>query len=168
MSPHRFRRSRSLLRPAPAAVALALAIATCAPLARAMVTVRDAWLRGTVAPQEVTSAYLTVQSDRPVTLIGATSPIAARLELHEMSMDQGVMRMRGVPTLPLAPNRAVELKPGGYHFMVMNLAHPLKDGEKVPLTLRFRDADGKESTVTVQAEVRPLTAPAPHPAGHAH
>ena len=168
MSARRFRRFRTTLaRTLPRALA-ALAIAGVAPLAAAAVTVSDAWVRGTVSPQDVTGAYLTLRADSPATLVGATSPVAGRVELHEMSMQQGVMRMRPVAALPLPSGKAVELTPGGYHLMLMSLAHPLKAGDRVPLTLTVRDAAGKESTVTTEAVVRPLTAAPPHGGTPAH
>lgn len=126
----------------------------------AQVVVTDPWVRGTVTGQEVTGAYMKLTATSPTTLVGVASPAAKTVELHEMAMEGGVMKMRALPKLSLAPGKAVELKPGSYHVMLMDLEHPLKDGETVPVTLIFQDASGKKSTVEVKALVRPLTSSA--------
>lgn len=162
-SPIRWLSARSVLRALPV-----LLLATVAPLAAATVTITDAWVRGTVDAQAVTGAYLTLRTDSPATLVGATSPVAGRVELHQMSMTQGVMRMRPVAALPLPPDKAVQLTPGGYHLMLMDLARPLQAGDKVPLALKVRDAAGRETTVSTEAVVRPLTAAPPQAGAHAH
>ena len=90
-------------------------------------------------------------------LMGASSPVAGMAELHETVDDHGVMRMRPVKGLPLAPGKAMTLKPGGYHIMLMGLKQPLKAGDSFPLTLTFEHAP----PVTVQATVKPIGAAAP-------
>ena len=126
--------------------------------ASAQVTVTGAWIRGTVAGQQATGAFMTLTAAAPTALVRVDTPVAKVAEVHAMAMSDGVMRMRAMPRLPLQPGKAVDLKPGGYHVMLMELARPLRDGETVPLTLVFEDASGKKSTVNVKATVRPLTA----------
>ena len=75
-----------------------------------------------------------------------------------MRMDGNVMRMRAIPTLDLPAGQTVELKPGGYHVMLMDLKAPLKKGEIVPIRLKLRGKDGKSEEVEVKAEVRDLDA----------
>jgi hypothetical protein len=75
-------------------------------------------------------------------------------------MDGGVMKMRAIERLAVPAGKAIELKPGGYHVMLMALKSPLKEGETVPVTLTFEDKAGKKQTVEVKAPVRALTAPA--------
>ncbi len=89
-------------------------------------------------------------------LLSVSSPVAGVAEIHEMAMQGDMMRMRAVPALELPAGKAVELKPGGYHLMLMDLKNQLKAGETVPLTLVVEGKDGKRETVAVQAVVKPL------------
>jgi copper(I)-binding protein len=139
-----------------AAVLLALAAAP----AIAQVTVTDAWVRGTVPGQMGTGAFMKITSATDAILLGAASPAAAAVEIHEMAMEGSVMRMRALGELKLPAGKAVELRPGGYHVMLMGLKQPLKEGESIPLTLTYRDASGKMSKLEVAAPVRALAAPA--------
>ena len=144
---------------------LAAALAA-APAALAQVAVSNPWVRGTVAGQKATGAFMQLKADADVSLVGASSPVAGIVEIHEMKMDAGVMRMSAIPALPLPAGKAVELKPGGYHVMLMALKAPLKEGDTVPVTLTFRDKDGKPSTMLVNAPVKALTAAPPAAAAH--
>ena len=87
------------------------------------------------------------QSDR---LISVSSPVAGVADLHEMKVDAGVMRMRGVAALEVKPGETLELKPGGYHVMLSELRKPLKVGDKFPLTLKFENAGTVEVSVWVE------------------
>ena len=147
---------------------LAAALAA-APAAHAQVAVSDPWVRGTVAGQKATGAFMQLKADADVSLVGASSPVAGIVEIHEMKMDAGVMKMSAISALPLPAGKAVELKPGGYHVMLMALKAPLKEGDSVPVTLTFKDKDGKASTTLVNAPVKALTAtPAAAPAHGKH
>ncbi len=138
----------------------ALAIAgTLAFAAQAQTTVKDPWVRGTVASQKASGAFMHITSVGGGRLVGASSPVAGVVEVHEMAMDGNVMKMRAVPALELPAGKAVELKPGGYHVMLMDLKQQLKPGETVPLTLTIEGKDGKRETVEVKAPVKPLTTP---------
>lgn len=147
------------------AAALAASLAFALP-AFAQVTVEDAWIRGTVAQQTATGAFMRLTAAEDSKLVAVTSPAAGVSEIHEMRMDGDVMRMRQIPSLALPAGKAVELKPGGYHLMLMGLKQPLKDGEKIPLTLSIDGPGGKRSTLEVQAVVRPLTGKAKDHHGH--
>ena len=144
---------------------LAAALAA-APAALAQVAVSNPWVRGTVAGQKATGAFMQLKADADVSLVGASSPAAGIVEIHEMRMDAGVMRMSAISALPLPAGKAVELKPGGYHVMLMALKAPLKEGDTVPVTLTFKDKDGKASTMLVNAPVKALTAAPPAAAAH--
>ena len=146
---------------APAAAALLFALALPAA---AQVTVTDPWARATVAGQKATGAFMQLNSATNAALVSAASPVAKIVEIHEMKMDAGVMKMAAVEKLPLPAGRPVELKPGGYHVMLMDLVKPLKDGDTVPLQLTFEDKAGKKQTIEVKAVVRPLAASATPPA----
>ena len=134
------------------------------------VTVADAWVRVTVAAQRATGAFLklTVQG-ADATLIAVTSPVAGVTQIHEMAMSEGVMRMREVKGgMPLKAGQIFELKPGGYHIMMMDLKQPVKAGDRVLLSLTFKQANGQQTTTQVDAEVRGLNGQAAMPHGKTH
>ena len=118
------------------------------------VKVDDPWVRATVAPQKATGAFMQLTSAKAVKVVAASSPVAAMVEIHEMKMDDGVMKMRAVDALPLPAGQAVALKPGSYHVMLMGLKAPIKAGETVPLTLTVEGEDGKRTAVEVKALAR--------------
>jgi periplasmic copper chaperone A len=128
------------------------------------VNVRHAWVRAPVAGQPVVGAYLELESPRDAALVGVETPLAGRVELHSMSMDGGVMKMRQVPRIDLPANKPVKLSPGGLHLMLFGVKEPVKPGSSVSLTLIIETAEGTRSTVRVDAEVR-TAAPAIQ---HAH
>ena len=125
--------------------------------ALAQVRVENAWVRATVPAQKATGAFMKLTSPGDASLVGVATPAAPLVEIHESSIQGGVMQMRAVPRVELPANRSVELKPGGYHVMLMGLTAPLKAGETVPITLTFEDAGGKRTSVVVSATVRPLS-----------
>jgi hypothetical protein len=125
------------------------------------VTVKDAWVRATVPGQRATGAFMGLTASRDAVLVSASSPVAGVVELHEMVMDGSVMRMRALPKLELPAGQRVELKPGGYHVMLMDLRQTLKPGDVVPLGLRIEVAGSKPADIAVRAEVRELGAHSP-------
>ena len=129
-----------------------------APVWAQGVNVSDAWVRGTVAGQTATGAFMELKAGENATLLGVTSPLAGTVEVHEMSMDKGVMKMRAISKLDLPAGKTVAFKPGSYHIMLKELKRPLKKGELVPLTLKIEGRDKKLSTLEVKAEVRDLSA----------
>ncbi len=144
--------------------ACAMFIATTA---HAQVTVDDAWVRATVPQQNGTGAFMKLTSETDVELVEADSPVAKHVEVHEMVTENHVMKMRQVQSVALPAGKMVELKPGSYHIMLIDLHAQVKEGEKVPLTLTFMGADGQRSTLDLQAPVRPLASGAGgHHGGH--
>lgn len=128
----------------------------------AEVTVTEAWVRGTVPKQTATGAFMKLKSTEDISLVGASSPVANIVEVHQMVMSGNVMAMRAIDDLPLPAGKTVELKPGGFHVMLMELVKPLNAGDKVPITLII-GGKGKTTKVEVTAEVRaPGGAPAKH------
>jgi copper(I)-binding protein len=149
-----------------AALALGAAALLAVPAAQAhdhALTVSDAWARPTVAGQAGGGGFLKIKggpaADR---LVGAASPVAQRVELHTMSMEGDVMRMREVRSVDVPAKQTVEFKPGGLHVMFIGLKEPLKTGSRFPMTLRFE----KAGEVAVQVEVTPRGPGAA--AGHGH
>lgn len=131
-----------------------------ATAAFAQVTVKDPWVRATVPQQKATGAFMKLESDEDARLVAASSPVAGVVELHEMAMEQGVMKMRAIPSIAVPAGRGVELKPGGYHIMLMELKGQVKEGDMVPIALTFEAKDGKRRTIEVKAPARHLkTAP---------
>lgn len=147
-------------------LALILAAALSTPaLAQPTPTVRadQPWARATAPQQQVGAAYVTLTSPVGDRLVGASSPVAARVEVHEMHMDGAVMQMRELTDgLPLPAGKPVTLAPGGLHIMLVNLARPLRAGESIPVQLRFQNAP----PLDLQFQVGPPGARGP--AGHAH
>ena len=139
----------------PALLLAALAGAAALPSV-AQVVVANPWVRGTVAGQKATGAFMELKSATDTSLVSAASPVAGIVEVHEMKMDAGVMRMNAVDKLALPAGKAVELRPGGYHVMLMDLKQTLKEGDTVPVTLTFEDKAGGKQTVEVKAPVRAL------------
>jgi copper(I)-binding protein len=135
---------------------LILISALVALAAQAQTTVKDPWVRGTVAGQKATGMFAQVTSASGGKLVSATSPVAGVVEIHEMVMDGSVMKMRAVAGLDLPAGKTVELKPGGFHVMLMDLKQELKVGESVPLTLVIESAGGKRESVELKAPVKPL------------
>jgi copper(I)-binding protein len=135
---------------------VALLAASAVSNAWAGVTVTDPWVRGVVAGQTSTGAYMHLASTAATTLVAVSTPVAKVAQVHEMTMHGDMMMMQPVAALPVPANGAVDLDPNGYHIMITGLKRPLVDGEKIPLTLTFKDAAGVQTTVTVQAVVHPL------------
>jgi copper(I)-binding protein len=134
-------------------VALAALLAFAA---QAQTSVKEPWVRGTVAQQKATGMFAQITSSTGGKLVSASSPVAGVVEIHEMTMDGNVMKMRAVAGVELPAGKPVELKPGGYHVMLMDLKKELKPGEMVPVTLVVEGADKKRETIEVKATVKPL------------
>lgn len=124
--------------------------------AMAQVTVKDAWVRATVASQKATGAFMQLLSAQDAKLVGAKSPVADVVEVHEMIMEGNVMKMRAMPSLALPAGKTVELKPGGYHVMLMDLKGQIKDGDSVPVTLLIDGKDGKRQNIEIKVPARTM------------
>src|SRR5437870_7451408 len=122
--------------------------------------VRQAWSRATPGGAKIAGGFLTIENKgaAPDRLISGAGDIAAKVEIHEMAMNNGVMTMRPLDKgLVIEPGKTVKLAPGGYHLMLMDLKSPFKQGDKVPVTLEFEKA-GK---VTLSLDVQGVGAQAP-------
>ena len=125
-------------------------------LAQSGVEVSNAWTRSTIAAQKTGGIYFDIRSAAPAKLVGVASPAAGRVELHNMKMEGGVMKMSAVDALDLAAGQTVKLAPGGYHVMLIDLKQPLKAGSSVPFTLTVERADKTRVTVESKAVVRDM------------
>jgi periplasmic copper chaperone A len=140
------------------------------------VTVAHPWVRATPGGATVGAAYLEIKSAAGVEdrLLGASSPVAGKVEVHTHLNEDGVMKMRRVDAVALKPGASHLLQPSGDHIMLMDLKGPLKEGDMVALTLTFE----KAGAISVEATVEPIGAKGPHgmdhqpghemPAGHKH
>lgn len=136
---------------------LALTSSAWAQAPAANVEVKDAWVRATVAQQKATGAFMQLTAKVDTRLVAVKSPVAGVVEVHEMAMEKDVMKMRALTAgLSLPAGKPVELKPGSYHVMLMDLKGPVKAGDVVPVTLVFEGQDGKRETLEVKATARPL------------
>lgn len=115
--------------------------------------ISQAWTRATPGGAKVGGGYLTIENKGTVAdrLVGGSSTASARFEVHQMSMTDGVMKMHPVEGgLAIEPGKTVKLAPGGYHLMLVDLKHPLKQGETVPVTLQFAKAGNVAISLSVQ------------------
>ena len=131
-----------------AAAAVLLSFAAVAQTGK--VEVKEAWARATPAKAENGAAYVTLVSQIADRLVAASTPVAKKAEFHEMSMQNGVMKMRQIQGIDLPAGRPITLKPGGYHIMLLGLNQPLEPGQTIPLTLTFEKGGTEQVTATVE------------------
>jgi copper(I)-binding protein len=133
------------------------------------VIVKDAWIRGTVQGQTATGAFMELTAKTNARLVGVSTPLTKSAEVHNMKMENGVMKMFPVDGIDVPAGKTVRLASGGYHLMLTNLQKPLSAGDKVPLQLTFELADKlankKRETVDLMVEVRDIKG---QPAAHQH
>jgi hypothetical protein len=132
------------------AFAAGLVVASAALAQPAQLEVNNAWAGATPGKAENGVAFLTIQSPTADRLVSASSPVAKKAELHTMSMQGMVMKMRPITGLDIPAGQPVTLKPGGEHIMLMGLNQPLHEGQSFPLTLDFEKAGPRIVTVTVE------------------
>ena len=129
---------------------------------QAKTTADGAWARATVPGQNMGGAFITLTSDQDATLIGASSPVSEKMELHTMKMEGEKMVMAQVSSIPLPANTQVKLKPGSLHLMFMGLKQPLTEGQNVAITLKIKLSSGHVETLSIQAPVKSLAHSAMH------
>jgi periplasmic copper chaperone A len=115
--------------------------------------ISQAWSRATPGGAKIGSGYLTIENkgSAPDRLIGGSGDVSDKIQVHEMTMNNGVMTMRPLENgLTVEPGKTVKLAPGGYHLMMFDLKSPLKQGDKVPVTLEFEKAGKVKLSLDVQ------------------
>ncbi len=133
-------------------ITTALALTASPLLAQNTLRVQEPWARPTVAGQAAGGGYFRIVGGAVADkLVSASSDVAGRVELHSMTMDGNVMRMRQIDSIDIPAGKTVELQPGGLHVMFMDLKAPLATGSSFPLTLRFEKAGELKLAVKVQA-----------------
>jgi copper(I)-binding protein len=118
------------------------------------INVHQAWARATAPGQDVGAAYLMIVSKKDTNLVKIDTDAAEHTQIHSMTMNNGVMKMRELESLAIPAGKMVNLAPGGMHLMLMGLKKPLKAGEQLALTLQFKDHAGKLSSVNIQAIIQ--------------
>ena len=120
------------------------------------IEVRAAWSRATPPGAKVAAGYLEIRNtgSQPDRLVGASTPVAKRVELHITQREGEVMRMRQVKDFEIPPRGSITLAPGGSHLMLVEIVRPLKKGERFPMRLRFERA----GEIDVELEVQELGA----------
>ena len=117
------------------------------------INITDNWVRATAEGQDVGAAYMTITSASEKSLVKVESSVTDSVEIHSMSMENGVMKMRMLEQLDLKANTPNKLAPGGFHLMLFDLKKQLKAGETVSFTLHFKNQAGKESLVKVSSPI---------------
>jgi len=116
------------------------------------IKIENAYTRATAPGQQVAGGFMKIENKGTADqLVSASSSVAGEVQLHEMSMDGNVMKMRQVKDIAVPANGAVELKPGGYHLMFLNLKGPFNAGQTVPVKLKFAKAGEVEVKLPVNA-----------------
>jgi copper(I)-binding protein len=139
------------------AFAAGLVFASAALAQPAQLEIKNAWARATAGTADTGVAYVTIQSPTADRVVSLSTPVAKKAELHTMSMEGMVMKMRPLDGLDIPASEAVTLKPGGDHVMLMGLNQPLRAGQTFPLTLDFEKAGPR--TVMVSVEKAAATGP---------
>lgn len=141
-----------------AAGLLAAAATLSSMAAQAQVTVTEPWVRATVPAQKATGLFMKIEAAQDVRLLAASTPVAGVAEVHEMTMEGNVMKMRQLQAgLPIVKGQTAVLQPGGHHVMLMDLKQQVKAGDQVPVTLTFETvADKKSFTQSITAPVQAL------------
>jgi hypothetical protein len=125
----------------------------CGALHAQDIQVTGAWVRSTVQGQKGSGAFMKLTSKNGAKLVGVSTPVAGVAEVHEMKMEGDVMKMRAIAGLDLPAGKTVELSPGGYHVMLMELKTTLPKDSTVPMTLMFKDAKGADSKLEIKVPV---------------
>lgn len=141
--------SRSLLLPATQAIAVAL---NSAQIDGDRIAIKDAWIQEGPPSQKITAGFMVIENhgSAEIALLSASTDVAGVVELHKMELDDGMMRMKRVDSINVPAGGMVELKPGGFHLMVIDLKKELKEGDDVKVTLQFSGAIQKIVSVPVK------------------
>lgn len=126
-------------------------------LSKELVSINDAWVRPSNPGQEVGAAYMTLTSKRNISLVSVEADVTKSVEIHNMSMENGVMKMRMLDALPLKAGKPYKLAPGGFHLMLFDLKKPLTLGDEVNFVLTFKNKNKQLFKQNIKAMVQ-----APH------
>ena len=116
--------------------------------------ISDAWVRATAPGQQAGAAYMTLKSNADITLTKVQSDVCGSVEIHEMTMKNGIMKMRMKDSLPLSTGKPFKLEPGGFHLMLFDLKKPLKPGDQVAFSLEFKGRNRKVETQKISVPIK--------------
>lgn len=136
---------------------LCVALASSAAMAQKKIEVANAWARASVPGQKVGGVYMEIRSATSARLVSASSSAAGRVELHNMRIENGVMKMSPIDGIELPAGQSVKLAPGGNHVMLIDLKRDLKQGETVPVVLTVESSGKTRQTIEVRAEIRDVS-----------
>lgn len=142
-------------------------ITSAAACAENRVAIQNAWVKPTIPGQSVGAAYMTFNSKQDVTLLRVSSDVTESVEIHSMTMQDGVMKMRMLENLTIKAGKPYELKPGGFHLMLFNLKKPLSAGQHVNIELTFKSGNA-EFKQSVKAPVQAPVEAEDHDHSHHH
>jgi len=131
-------------------------LASASAVAQQKIEVTNVWARATAPGQKVGGVYMDLRSAAPARLVAVSSSAAATVEIHNMTMKNGIMRMFAVDGIDLPSGQTVKLAPGGYHVMLIDLKRPLAKGESVPVTLTIEGERKIRQIIEIKAEVRDM------------
>ena len=131
-------------------------LASASAVAQQKIEVTNVWARATAPGQKVGGIYMDLRSAAPARLVAVSSSAAATVEIHNMTMKNGIMRMFAVDGIDLPSGQTVKLAPGGYHVMLIDLKRPLAKGESVPVTLTIEGERKIRQIIEIKAEVRDM------------
>jgi copper(I)-binding protein len=136
---------------------LLIAALLSAPVFAGGIQVESAWARATAPGQDTAMVDMTIVSEKAAKLTGFATPVSQSAEMHSMTHDKGMMKMREVKAIALPAGQRVNLGEAGFHLMLIGLRAPLKAGDSLPLTLNVQAADNSSVKVDVKAEIKPLS-----------
>lgn len=131
-----------------------------------LIIVSDAWMRPTNPGQEVGAAYMTLLSKQDISIVGVESSVTDSVEVHSMSMENGVMRMRMLENFELKAGKPYKLSPGGFHLMLFDLKKPMIVGEQVSFTLHFKLNNQAKNSEEYQQTIKMMVKNPPDNASH--
>lgn len=151
-------------------IGFALLVATAHSNSHAQdnINIQNPWVKATYPGQNVSAGYMTLTSTEEVTLIKVTSKVSDSVEIHSMKMENGVMKMRMLPTLQLPAGKPYKLEPSGFHLMLFDLKKPLLDAQIVDFELTFKNSQNVEFKQNVKAIVKSADSNASNHSDHEH
>lgn len=138
--------------------------------ANAMISVEHAYVRASIPGTSHSSSYMDIENtgDEPVSLVSASSKVSERIEIHQHSMIDGMMRMRKVESITIEPKERVKLQPSGLHLMIFDVKKPLKSQQEVEITLYFSNNISVTMQVPVYNPIQEKAALKTMPTSHEH
>jgi periplasmic copper chaperone A len=135
---------------------LLLSLSACVA-AESDISISNAWARATAPGQSVAAAYMDLFSKDDATMVKAETEVAGIVEIHSMTMENDVMKMRMLKELVLPAGETVSLAPGGYHLMLFDLQQPLQAGQSATFKLHFRTKAGGTKIISVELPIKSRT-----------